>query len=317
MFPASAADWPQWRGPRRNGISQEKGLLKEWPKDGPKLLWQIKDIGDGYSTPAVVGTGFTRWAIRAWTTSSCMPCRSATARKSGRRESAAVGNPKQNPLYPGARSTPTVEGDVLYALGSDGDLVCLETAAGKVRWQKSLRADFDGKPGEWAYSESPLVDGDVVVCTPGGKDATLVALDKKSGDVVWKSQVSEGDDAAYASITITEHGGVKQYVQFLAKGVVGVDAKTGKVLWRYDQTAKDSPANIPTPLAEDGHVYTATGRGGAGLVKLKTEDGKSSRRSCISRASCRPASAGSSSSATISTARLAGCSSAPISKAAT
>src|SRR5262249_44239126 len=152
---------------------------------------------------------------------------------------------------------------------SDGDLVCLETATGKPRWQKNLRTDFAGKPGVWAYAESPLVDGDVVVCTPGGSEATLVALKKKSGEVVWKCPVPGGDQAAYASIVVVETGGLRQYVQFLQKGVVGVDARTGKFLWRYDRTAKGSPANIPTPLVHDGAVYTATGRGGAGLVKLK------------------------------------------------
>jgi outer membrane protein assembly factor BamB len=149
--------------------------------------------------------------------------------------------------------------------------VDLET--GKIRWQKSLRSDFGGKPGMWAYSESPLVDGEKVVCTPGGADATIVALDKKSGDVVWKSAVPGGDEAAYASIVPVEVGGVKQYAQFLAKGLVGVDAKTGKFLWRYKKTADGSPANIPTPVAAEGFVYSAAGKSGGGLVKLADSDG--------------------------------------------
>src|SRR5207247_2369572 len=127
-------------------------------------------------------------------------------------------------------------------------LACLETATGKVRWQKSLRSDFGGQPGTWAYAESPLVDGNVLVCTPGGSQATIVALNKRTGDVIWKSAVPGGDPAAYASAIIIEAGGVKQYVQFLQRGVVGVDAKTGKFLWRYDQTAQGSAANIPTPV---------------------------------------------------------------------
>ena len=167
-----------------------------------------------------------------------------------------------------SRSSPTVDGGLLYALGSDGDLVCLNVATGKKRWGRSLRTDFAGKPGEWAYAESPLIDGDVLVCTPGRSEAALAALDKKTGDVIWKSPVQGGGEAAYASIIIVEAGGVKQYVQFLQKGLVGVDAKTGKFLWRYDKTAQGSPANIPTPVAHDGYVYSATGRGGGGLVKL-------------------------------------------------
>jgi outer membrane protein assembly factor BamB len=178
----------------------------------------------------------------------------------------------RGPQYPGARSTPTVNGDAVYALGSGGDLVCLELD-GKTRWQKNLPSDFGGKPGNWAYAESPLVDGDVVVCTPGGSEATLVALDKKTGEVVWKSAVAEGDEAAYASIIVVNAGGVKQYVQFLQKGLVGVDAKTGKFLWRYDRTAKGSPANIPTPIAQGDFVYSAAGKSGGAVVQLKSNGG--------------------------------------------
>ena len=162
-------------------------------------------------------------------------------------------------------------GDLLYALGSDGNLACLETKTGKVRWEKNLRTDFGGQPGNWAYAESPLVDGDLVVCTPGGTDATLVALDRKTGDVVWKSPLAEGDQAAYASMIVVEVGGLKQYVQFLQKGLVGVEAKSGKFLWRYDRTAEGSPANIPTPVAQGAYVYSAAGRSGGGLVELKVE----------------------------------------------
>src|SRR5436309_10650583 len=142
-----------------------------------------------------------------------------------------VGNPDQQPKYPAARSTPTVDGAVLYALGSDGDLACLEAATGKMRWQKSLRADLGGQPGTWAYSESPLVDGDLVVCTPGGAEATVVALNKNSGAVVWKCAVPEGDAAGYASIVAADLSGVKQYLAFTANGLIGVDAKAGKYLW--------------------------------------------------------------------------------------
>jgi outer membrane protein assembly factor BamB len=181
--------------------------------------------------------------------------------------------PNMGPQYPAARSTPTVDGSAIYALGSDGDLACLDAATGKVRWLKSLRAVYGGKPGTWAYAESPLVDGDVVVCTPGGSDATLVALDKKTGDTIWKSAVPGGDEAAYASIIIVEVGGLKQYVQFLQKGLVGVEAATGKFLWRYEKTAKGSPANIPTPVAKGQFVYSAAGRSGGGLVQLKVDAG--------------------------------------------
>jgi len=265
-----AADWPQWRGPQRNGISDETGLLKEWPKEGPKLLWQLKDIGGGYSTPAVVGERIYLVSNKGMDNEFVQALAVNDGKQVWAQRLGKVGR-NTGPQYPGARSTPTVDGELLYALGSDGDLACLETATGKLRWAKNLRQDFGGEPGMWAYAESPLVDGDVLVCTPGGSDATVVAMNKNSGEVIWKAPL--GEQAAYASIIAVDVGGVKQYVQFLAKGVVGIDAKSGKILWRDNRTAKGSPANIPTPVAHDGAVYTATGRAGGGLVKLKVDNG--------------------------------------------
>jgi outer membrane protein assembly factor BamB len=269
---AFAADWPQWRGPQRDGVSHETGLLKEWPKYGPKQIWKVDDVGSGYSTPAVVGDRIyllgnkglddefvaalnVRDGGQIWTTSL-----------------GKVGKPNQKPSYPAARSTATVDGELIFALGSDGDLVCLDAASGSKRWEKNIRTEFGGHSGDWAYAESPLVDGDALVCTPGGKEATIVALNKKTGDVIWKCAVPEGDDAAYASVVVAQIGNVKQYIQFLQHQLVGVDAKSGKLLWHYDKTAK-SPANIPTPLASEGFVYSASGLSGGGLVKIKEEDG--------------------------------------------
>lgn len=268
---AGAADWPQWRGPQRNGISEETGLLQSWPQAGPPLVWELSGLGDGYSTPAVVGDrlylisnkGNDNEFVHARSTADGSELWSTRIGK--------VGNPQQRPPYPGARSTPTVDGERIYVLGSDGDLACLETESGSIVWSKNVRTEFGGQYGEWAYSESPLVDGDLVVCTPGGKDATLVALNKQSGDVVWKCAVPGGDAAAYSSIVVTETGGLKQYVQFLAGGVVGVNAENGEFLWRYEKTASGSAANIPTPVVAEDFVYTASGRGGAGLVKLAVQ----------------------------------------------
>lgn len=269
-----ADDWPQWRGPNRDGISTEKGLLKQWPASGPKLLWQVGEIGSGYSTPSIVGDRVYLMGNEG----TAEEFIAALDTKNGKRIwSTRVGNvgpndPNMN--FPGARSTPTIDGDALYALGSDGDLFCASTKDGKIRWQKNLRSEFGGKPGRWAYSESVLVDGDLVVCTPGGSEATIVALNKKDGKLVWKCAASEADEAAYSSIIALDAGGKKQYVQFLQKGLVGVDSKTGKLLWRYEQTAKGSPANIPTPVASEGMIYSATGRGGGGLVKLVSASGE-------------------------------------------
>ena len=267
-----AADWPQWRGPQRNGSSQETGLLKQWPKDGPRLLWQMKDIGSGYSTPAVVGERLYVLSNSS-TNEECVQARQvADGKPVWSTRIGRVGNPDQQPSYPAARSTPTVDGERLYALGSDGDLSCLDAATGNVRWQKHLRAEFGGQPGRWVYAESPLIDGDVLICTPGGAQATLAALSKTTGETIWTCAVPGGDQAGYASAIIVEAGGVRQYVQFLQKGLVGVEAKTGKFLWRYDKIG-GAPASIPTPVARDGLIYGAANRAGGGQIRLKVTQG--------------------------------------------
>jgi outer membrane protein assembly factor BamB len=275
-----AADWPQWRGPERNGISQETGLLKEWPKGGPPLLWKLKNVGYGYSTPSVVGENLYLLSNPRVEAKNVVMDEEQVVALDARDGkvlwSTRIGKvgPNQMMQFPAARSTPTVESEVLYALGSDGDLAAIETATGKVRWTKNVRSEFGGNPGPWAYSESPLIDGDVLVCTPGGKEATLVALNKQTGETIWKCPVPGGDQAAYASAIAVEVGGIKQYVQLVQNGLVGVDAKSGKFLWRYDQTAKGSPANIPTPVAHDGMIYCAGARKGGALVRLKAENGQ-------------------------------------------
>jgi outer membrane protein assembly factor BamB len=271
-----AADWPQWRGPQRTGVSSERGLLKQWPTEGPKLLWQVNDLGDGYGSPAVAGNRIYVLSNRGLDNEFVQALSVENGKPLWTTKLGAVGNPDQEPPFPMARSTPTLDGGLLYALSSHGDLACLEAAGGKVVWRKSLRSDLGGRPGKWAYSESPLIDGDVLVVTPGGAEATIAALNKKTGAVIWKSAVPGGDVAAYSSAVVVEAAGRKQYVQFLDKGVVGVDAKTGRFLWRYDKTST-GPANIATPVAYQNYVYATNARrfGGA-LVQLHaTKDGVS------------------------------------------
>jgi outer membrane protein assembly factor BamB len=230
----------------------------------------VDDIGDGYSTPTVVGNRIYLMSNRGMDNEFVQALSTQDGKPVWTTRVGNVGNPNQNPPYAKARSTPTVEGDFIYALGSDGDLACLEAKTGKIRWQKNVRAEFGGQPGEWAYAESPLVDGDLVVVTPGGAQATLAALNKKTGAVVWKSAVPGGDPAGYASAVVTQGGGRKQYVQLLSKGLVGVDAKTGQFLWRYKDAAK-GPAQYFTPVARGEYVYIgALGVGGA-LLRLKPE----------------------------------------------
>jgi outer membrane protein assembly factor BamB len=267
---ARANDWPQWRGPQRSGVSQETGLLKEWPKEGPKLLWKVADLGHGYSTPAIAGGRVYVLSDRDKKEEFALALDAGDGKLIW---SVRIGNVGRNmgPQYPGTRSTPTVDGDYLYCLSSDGELVCLVKEQGKIKWQRQLKKDFGGKMGMWAYAESPLIDGDVLVCTPGGKEATLVALNKNDGSVIWKCAVPEGDEAAYASVVTADLGAAKQYIQFLGKGLVGVDAKTGKLLWRYNKTI-DIGANIPTPVVHDGQVFSSTGRNAAAVVKLTAEN---------------------------------------------
>lgn len=266
-----AADWPEWRGPNRDGISTETGLLKAWPEDGPKLVWRIDKIGGGYSTPSVVGDrlyvlgseGRNDEFVRALNTEDGSVVWSTRIGK--------VGLPDQKPPYPGSRSTPTVEGDRLYVFGSDGDIACLERGNGKIVWHRNVQTDFGGKPGRWAYAESPLIDGDRVVITPGGKDAVMAALEKATGKTIWTTSIPEAEEASFSGVAISHASGRKQYVQFLRHGLMGVDEETGELLWRYRRTAEGSPSNIPTPTRHGDYIYNATKRGGGALLKIDLE----------------------------------------------
>ncbi len=267
-----AHDWPQWQGPRRDARSTETGLLKHWPPQGPPIVWTAHHLGGGYSTPSIAagrvfgmsfqGDDEVVWALDEQTGHPIWTTRIAAANRH-------IGYGE------GPRSTPTVDGEQLFALGVDGDLACLDAASGHPRWHRNLVRDFGGHMmSGWGYSESPLVDGDRLICTPGGRDATLAALDKHTGEVVWKSQVPGGDGAAYASVVVSEACGVRQYVQLLGQGVVGVRAADGQFLWRYNRIANRT-ANIPTPIVRGDLVFCSTGYGaGSALLRLvKSDDG--------------------------------------------
>ena len=270
--PARPADWPQVGGPHRDGVSPDTGLLRSWPKGGPPLVWEAKGLGGGYSAPSVAGArvfGMSYrgneevvWALdesggkEQWVTPI------ATASRN-------IGRPGQE----GSRCTPTVDGDFLYALGAAGDLVCLKAADGKEVWHKNLPKDFGGHfMRRWGYCESPLVDGDRLVCTPGGKEATVVALDKKTGSLLWKAPLPEGDGAGYSSPIVVEAAGHRQYVDFLEKGLAGIDAASGKLLWRSRKGA-NGVANCATPVFADGLVFAASAYGGGGAQVRLVADG--------------------------------------------
>ena len=264
---AYAADSPQWNGINRDKVSLETGLLKKWDTGGPKLLWKSTGRGENHATVAVAkgrvyGMGLKGgeefvWALDVATGKEVW----ATPLAKEIKLNAAQGG------Y-GPRGTPTVEGTKLYALGVGGVLVCLNLADGKQVWKQELVKDFGGQVPTWGYSESPLVDGEKVIVTPGNKDATLVAFAKSTGSTLWKAQVPEGDAAHYSSAITATVDGVKQYVQFLAGGVVGVKASDGKFLWRYNRPA-NRVANCSSPIVRGNMVFAASGYGtGGGVAKL-------------------------------------------------
>jgi outer membrane protein assembly factor BamB len=283
QLPDQPGEWPAWRGPNRDGLSKESGLLTSWPEDGPKLLWKVEGLGDGFSTPSVANDRiFLMGAKGAGNAKGKGKDEYLVALKESdgsRLWEALVG--KMTGGHPGPRSTPTVDGDRIYVMSSDGKLLCADVATGKPRWTKDLRAEFGGKPGGWAYTESPLIDGDLLICTPGGERATLAALDKHTGAIRWlgpvvalKAEKRPYHTAGYSSVVAANIHGMRQYVQFLSGGVVGLEAKSGKLLWHYDKPA-NTTANISTPLWQGNRVFAASGYGtGGGQVEIVRKDGE-------------------------------------------
>jgi outer membrane protein assembly factor BamB len=255
-----AEDWPQWRGRNRDAISHETGLLSQWPKSGPKQVWKATGLGKGYSSIAIAdGKIFTMGDL-----DNRGEAVIALQASDGKRLWAAKVGERWNDGGP--RCTPTVDGDSVYALSPHGDLVCLAASDGKELWRKNLKKDFGGRMmSGWGYSESPLVDGDKLICTPGGSEATLVALDKKTGKTIWKCKVPGGDGAAYSSVIAADLDGRRQYIQFLGHGVVGVAAEDGKFLWRYDKPSNGT-ANCSTPIVHDPFVFAASAYGAGGAL---------------------------------------------------
>ena len=291
-----ADDWPQWQGPNRDAMSKEKGLLQEWPKDGPPLAWKNNKLGGGYSAPSIAAGRIYGMSNRGeeqvvW----CL------AEKDGSEIWAvpiapAYRGQRMNQGEEGPGCTPTVDGDRLYVEGNGGEVACLQTSDGKIIWQKSLVRDFGGSPPTWAYRESPLVDGEKVIVTPGAAAAMMVALNKTNGETIWKSVLPAapppeagaapqggpggrrgrggfgGGGAGYSSAIAIDFEGQRQYVQLTARALIGVSAADGKFLWRYDRPANSAGINITTPLYHDGTVFASSAYGaGGGLVKLSKD----------------------------------------------
>jgi outer membrane protein assembly factor BamB len=260
---AVAADWPQWRGPNRDDVSRETGLLKSWPKDGPKLVWTFRDAGLGFATPSVVGDRLYTQGGDG-TKEYVLAVELKTPKKAW---ATAVGEFFKNSYGDGPRGTPTVDGALIYAIGGQGNLLCVKADSGEKVWSKNLRTDFGGEMmSGWGYSESPLVDGNQVICTPGGKKGALVALNKKTGEVIWQSS-DFTDKAGYSSVVVSQACGVMQYVQMTGEHVVGIDPKDGHVVWTF---ARSQPtAAIPTPIVSGDFVFVTSGySSGCSLLKL-------------------------------------------------
>jgi len=256
---AYAADWPGFRGADRQDISQETGLLKKWPDGGPKKLWTYDNAGMGYSGFSVAdGTLYTLGARDV--TEFAIALDAKTGKEKWATE---IGPLLTNNWGDGPRSTPTVDHDRVYVMSGKGNLVCLTADYGKEIWSTNMAAAGGKVPG-WGYTESPLVDGPNVICTPGGSKGAMMALDKMTGKVVWQSsEWTEG--AQYSSIIAVDWNGKRQYIQHTSTVLAGVDAKDGKVLWKVSFPGKT--AVIPTPIFRDGNAYMAAGYG-AGCIQV-------------------------------------------------
>jgi outer membrane protein assembly factor BamB len=252
---AFAADWSQWRGPDRSDRSPDTGLLKQWPAGGPKRLWLNENAGLGYAGYSIVGDKLFTLGLRG-----DQELLIALDAKTGKELWASPAGAKYpNGWGDGPRATPTVEGDFVYAMGGQGTLICAQTRDGKVVWQKSMTADLGGKRQDWGYTESVLIAGNTVICTPGGPEGTLAALDKKSGAVVWRTKELT-DNAQYSSPILVQHAGKPQVIQLVMKKYFGVDPADGKVLWTQE-FAPGRVAVIPTPIYHGGQVYITAGYG--------------------------------------------------------
>jgi outer membrane protein assembly factor BamB len=288
-----ADDWPQWQGPDRTAVSKESGLLKDWPKDGPSLAWKVTGIGEGMG-----GIAVSKGRIYTTGDSDGSAWLSALNESDGKQAwKAKIGRAGKygNVFRPsGPRATPTVDGDKLYILSQHGDLVCF-TTDGKEVWRTDYVKDLAGIVPVWGFSESILVDGDKLVCTPGTEDGPLMALDKMTGKPLWKCKVAEGptgdrgflgtSGAAYSSVIAVEFEGVKHYVQLTATTLVGVSTD-GKLLWRYDRASNTHRINCSTPVYADGVVFAASSYdAGGGAVKLSKDgnDAISAKEAYFSR----------------------------------
>jgi outer membrane protein assembly factor BamB len=278
---ACGADWPQWRGPNRDGISPETGLLKSWPADGLRPVWVARGCGVGFSSIAVSdGLVYTAGEVDksihiiALGDDGSPKWRATNGLNEWR---VPDGSRSWGGAYKGSRATPVVDDGLVYHVGPYGRLAAFEAATGREVWAIEMVKKFRGRPDEWGYAESVLIDGSVLYCYPGGPDGYMVALDKKTGKTIW-ANTTAGDRAGYTSASLVQIDGVRQVVTMSAHWVLGVDAGTGKLLWKHRHVNRHND-NCETPLLADGLVYVSSGYGyGTEALKVSMADGNASVR---------------------------------------
>jgi outer membrane protein assembly factor BamB len=264
---AQSAGWHQWRGTNRDGKSAETGLLRSWPPEGPSVAWRTSGAGTGFSSFSSAGGRLYTLGDRA-KTAFVVAFDAATGK---RLWETPTGRSYFNSYGDGQRGTPTSDGDRLYALGANGDLVCLNPQTGAIIWQKNLPREFRSSVPQWGYAESPLIVGDRLIVNAGGPNASIVALNKMTGDVLWRSQ---SDPAAYSSPVVAEVGGVTQVVFFSDRRSLGLDVRDGRLLWSYDR-ASNGTANIATPVVSGNRVFVSSNYGtGAALLEISPSGAK-------------------------------------------
>lgn len=260
---SEAADWPQWRGASRDGVSSERGLAETWPEGGPPVAWQVDTLGEGYGAVAVVGR-----AVFVQGTSGDRSVVMRLSADTGRTLwSTALGPRLRQDRGNGPRSTPTVVDDKLYALNGMGELAQLDTATGEIGWQFNILERFGSRQLRWGISESPLVDGDRLYVMPGGRGGAIAALDRHSGETLWTSG-ELNDSASYSSLIAADIGEVRALIGFTQSAGVGVRMSDGKLLWRYTAPA-NATANAATPVYGDGLVFYTSSYGvGGGALRV-------------------------------------------------
>ena len=275
--PEEDAEWPQFRGPNRNGKSSETGLLKAWPEAGPKMIWSVDGLGSGYSTVAIAnGTIYATGLVNKEGVLFAFDM-------DGQLKWKKTYGAEWRRSMPGVRCTPTIDGDRLYIISGLGQVFCYDAKTGDQKWTVDAFNRFGGKYGSWGIAESPLIDGDNIICTPGGSKATIVALNKMTGDTVWTCLV-EGEKHCYCSPIVVERGPRKIIVTLTDEFVLGVDAKTGKLLWKdsqKDQFGKNKAINPVSPVYHDGAVYATSGYDDGGAMLELSADGTSFKRKWV------------------------------------